>query len=545
MNMKKLLVFILLTAGSIQIYSQSTAQYINLGFGGAAKVSNNGMYVVGSNYPSPGFLWSESTGRINLGNTYTEAFGVSNNGIVAGSFIDTSLHAPNGNATLRAGYYDGSRWIALEGFPGYPVLDEMSYTYGYGISEDGSIIVGMHWLPTYKAEACYWDSVGSIHMLGRTGGGSSRANDVAKTNNGFRIVGWDGEALGPGRRAFYWDPTPHFMGGYDTSYPDGECNGLNTDGSTLVGGSTGALFSWTDAGGMNWFNTTYLNGASYAKDISDNGIIVGQVSPSVGAYRAFIKRPEWSDIMLLKDYLVDSLGITEASDWLASFANSISADGLTIIGTAYPSSGGPIAYVIKFTDPLPVELSSFTASYENNVVNLNWITSTETNNQGFDIEKKNQNSEWTKIGFVPGKGSTTEINNYNFVDNSTTAGKISYRLKQIDFNGSFEYSNTIEVDVNPVNEFSLSQNYPNPFNPSTKISYTIPQSTNVKLSVFNTLGEKITELVNKTQDAGTYDIQFDASGLTSGIYFYRLEAGDPSSGSGQSFVSTQKMSLIK
>ena len=135
----------------------------------------------------------------------------------------------------------------------------MNYNYGFGISADGSMIVGMHWLPTYRAEAVYWDSQRQIHLLGRTGNLSSRANDVAVTSNGFVIVGWDGLLNGPGRRAFYWDPTPHFMGGYDSSYPDGQCYGLNSDGTKIVGGSTGALFVWTEGQGMNWFNTSYLN----------------------------------------------------------------------------------------------------------------------------------------------------------------------------------------------------------------------------------------------------------------------------------------------
>jgi hypothetical protein len=208
-TMKKSLINLLFSTvfilSSSQLFAQTTAQYINLGFGGAAKASNNGLFVCGNNYPAPGFLWSESSGRITLGIGYTEAMGVSNNGIVVGSFTDSSLHAPNGNPTLRAGYFEGTRWMPLEGFPGYPVLDEMSYNYGYGISADGSILVGMQWLPTYRTEACYWDITG-LHMLGRTGGQSSNAFDVALTSTGFRIVGWDGLASGPDRRPFYWDP---------------------------------------------------------------------------------------------------------------------------------------------------------------------------------------------------------------------------------------------------------------------------------------------------------------------------------------------------
>ncbi len=537
-NLTILFVIIFIAVSTMQLSAQTNVQYFNLGFGGGAKVSDNGMYVCGNNYPAPAFLWSESTGRIDLGAiNYSEAFGVSNNGKVAGSFIDTSLHAPNGNPTLRAGLYDGTRWMPLEGYPGYPVLDEMSYNYGYGISADGSMIVGMQWLPTWKAEACYWDNTGAIHMLGRTGGGSSRANDVAVTDTGFVIVGWDGDASGPGRRAFYWDPVPHFMGGYDVSYPDGQCNGLNSDGSKIVGGSTGALFIWTAGQGMNWFNTSYLNSGSYTKDISDNDIVVGYVSLGVGNYHGFIKRPEWSDILLIENYLVDSLGIAEASDWLNSFVNSISADGLTITGTAYPISGGPIAYVLKFSDPLPVELTSFAASFNNNQVVLNWSTSTELNNQGFVVERKTENSVWSSIGFAAGYNTTTETHNYQFIDNEISSNKYYYRLKQTDFDGTFEYSNVVEIDINTINEFSLNQNYPNPFNPSTKISFTIAQNSNVKLSVFNMLGEKLAELLNEVKSAGTYDINFDGNGLSSGMYLYRLEA--------DGFISTKKMTLIK
>ncbi len=532
-----LFTIIVLSFTSAQLSAQTTAQFFNLGFGGAARVSNNGMYVCGNNYPAPGFIWSEFSGRIELGNTYTEAMGVSNNGIVAGSFIDSSLLAPNGNPTMRAGFHDGRGWTALEGFPGYPVLDEMSYNYGYGISADGSMIVGMHWLPIWRTEACYWDSTGAIHMLGRTGGGSSCAYDVARNSTGFIIAGWDGVEGGAGRRAFYWDPTPHFMGGYDSSYPDGQALGLNSDGSKIVGGSTGVPFVWSQPTGMEWITTAYFSSATYAKEISDNGIIVGYVSLGVGNYHGFIKKPEWSDILLIENYLVDSLGITEASDWLRSFANSISADGSTIVGTAYPISGGPIAYVVKLSNPVPVELSSFAASFSNNQVLLNWSTSSELNNQGFVVERKTENAEWSSIGFVTGYNTTTETHNYNFVDNEIRANKYFYRLKQVDFDGTAEYSDEVEVDINTVTEFSLNQNYPNPFNPSTKISFTIPHNANVKLSIYNAIGEKIAELMNEVKSAGTYDVDFNASELSSGVYLYRLEAGE--------FIQTRKMSLMK
>lgn len=530
-------VFSLFIILSVHLSAQSTAEFIDLGPGGAAKISNNGIYVCGNNFPAPAFLWSETTGRINLGTiNYSEAFGVSDNGIVAGSFIDSNLIAPNGDPTLRAGKYQNGVWDSLPGYPGYPVLDKMSYNYGYGISADGSIIVGMHWLPIWRTEACYWDSSG-IHMLGRTGGQSSNANDVAITASGFIITGWDGVQNGPDRRAFYWDPAPHFMGGYDTTYPVGQSLGLNSDGSKIVGGSAGAPFVWSQSTGMEWITTDYLNFASYAKDISDNDIIVGYVSLGVGNFQAFIKRPEWEDILFLKDYMIDSLGITGISDWYFPFANSISADGLTIVGTAYPLGAGPNAYVVKLPDIVPVELTSFTATYLGNIVELNWSTATETNNLGFEVERKMNNSDWTQIGFVNGKGTSTEPSFYSYIDNSIVPNKYNYRLKQQDFDGSFTYSNEIEVDVNPVSEFSLNQNYPNPFNPSTTFEFIIPETALVDLSIYNMLGEKVATLVNDVLEEGNHKVEFNAAHLSSGVYLVKMSAG--------TFSKVIKINLLK
>lgn len=536
MNINWLSVLILISfAGSIP--TQGQARFIDLGPGGGAKTSNNGVFVCGNNYPSAGFLWSENSGRVNLGTGYTEAMGVSDDGIVAGSYLDLNLPDPNGNPTFRGGYYQNGQWNPLPGYPGYPILDSMSFTYADGISADGSIIVGMQWVPGYKAEAVYWDASRGINLLGRTGGGSSRAMDAAVNNNGFIIAGWDGESMGPGRRAFYWDPQPHFMGGYDSTYLDGECRGLNSDGSKIVGGSVGVPFVWSAETGMQWITTAYAGNASYATEISDNDIIVGYVSPSMGNFQAFIKKPGWSDIMFFKDYLIDSLGITGISDWYFPFANSISADGLTIAGTAYPLSGGPHAYVIKIDNPVPVEMISFTADCINGEAVLRWSTSTETNNYGFELQRKTESSSWSRISFIPGHGTTTTPSFYSFNDNSTGRGKYLYRLKQSDLDGSFSYSNVIDVDINKPSDFSLKQNYPNPFNPVTRIDFSIPQNSFVNLSVYNVLGEKVFTLINEIKSEGHHSVDFNASELTSGIYVYRLQAG--------SSVSVKKMTLIK
>jgi len=186
---------------------------------------------------------------------------------------------------------------------------------------------------------------------------------------------------------------------------------------------------------------------------------------------------------------------------------------------------------------VPVELVSFTSSIINNTVKLNWITATELNNSGFDIEKSIDNTNWNKIGFVIGNGTSTEVHNYSFADQTPFVGKSYYRLKQIDFDGTSEYSNTIEVTYGAVTDFALEQNYPNPFNPVTKIKYSIKEKGNVELKVFDMLGSEIATLVNEEQNVGHHEVNFDASALSSGVYLYTITSG--------SFMQTRKMLLMK
>ncbi len=194
---------------------------------------------------------------------------------------------------------------------------------------------------------------------------------------------------------------------------------------------------------------------------------------------------------------------------------------------------------------VPVELVSFNGSFFNNYVQLNWTTASENNNKGFEVEKSvgnNQSvvSSWETIGFVSGLGTTTEKQDYSFADNNLSSGKSFYRLKQIDFDGTFEYSNTIEINATLPNEFVLYQNYPNPFNPSTVISYQLSASRNVTLKIYDVLGNEVATLINNEwKEAGYYNYPFSIINyqLPSGIYFYRLQSGE--------FISTKKLVLMK
>lgn len=195
--------------------------------------------------------------------------------------------------------------------------------------------------------------------------------------------------------------------------------------------------------------------------------------------------------------------------------------------------------IIKgYVDPaIPVEMVSFNASVSGNSVNLTWKTATEINNKGFDVERKYDGETWNKIAFVAGKGTTTETMVYSYSDNNLKKGNISYRLKQIDFDGSFEYSNIVELEVGAPDKFELAQNYPNPFNPVTLIKYSLAAKSKVELKIYNILGKEVAKLVNEIQDAGSYEVRFNAANLSSGVYFYELNAG--------SFNSKKKMVLLK
>ncbi|OGU81155.1 MAG: hypothetical protein A2W11_04650 [Ignavibacteria bacterium RBG_16_35_7] len=190
-----------------------------------------------------------------------------------------------------------------------------------------------------------------------------------------------------------------------------------------------------------------------------------------------------------------------------------------------------------------VELVSFNASVVNKDVTLNWKTATEINNAGFEIQRKryegvNINTGWNAIGFVEGNGTTTAQSDYAFFDGDITAGKYYYRLKQVDYDGSYEYSAVVEVEVNGLPyQFSLEQNYPNPFNPTTTFEFQIANSGFVNLKIFDILGNEVETLVNEEKEPGSYKIKYDANHLASGVYYYKLAANG--------FTDTKKFILLK
>jgi len=190
-----------------------------------------------------------------------------------------------------------------------------------------------------------------------------------------------------------------------------------------------------------------------------------------------------------------------------------------------------------FVEPIvPVELINFTADVTNGKITLSWTTATELNNQGFEIQRSTDNNIFNTIGFVKGNGTTTQNHDYNFVDEYIN-GKVYYRLKQVDYNGSYNYSNVIEATGISISQMELEQNYPNPFNPATTINYKLSNDGYVSLKIFNSLGEEVTKLVNEFQKAGNHKIVFDGKELPSGMYVYKLTSGN--------YTESKKMLLLK
>ena len=256
-------------------------------------------------------------------------------------------------------------------------------------------------------------------------------------------------------------------------------------------------------------------------------------------------------------YLRDIFFLDFNTGWSVGYNGTIihSIDGGNI-WTPQQSNTSNNLYAVQFINPeigwtvggngtilktinggIPVELINFSVKVNETEVILDWITATEINNSGFEIERRNVGQEWLSVGFVAGHGTISEKQIYQFKDRPEEEGCYDYRLKQIDFDGTFEYSNEVSVEYTPEFSFALEQNYPNPFNPNTKIKYSIPQNDFVTLSVFNSLGERVALLEEGMKEAGNYEIEFNGNNLPSGIYFYTLNSGE--------FKQTKKLIILK
>jgi photosystem II stability/assembly factor-like uncharacterized protein len=421
---------------------------------------------------------------------------------------NTGIIVGDGGLILRT-TNGGSSWTTIVVTDIYDRLLSVSFSGAYGIigGESQTIIYstnsGVSW--TVSQTGYFGGGFWGVQMLNSTTGFVAGQNSISAPLTGKSTDGganWNFST-------FYFQSNEGRC--EDVHFFDAN-NGI-VSGSTWIGG--GAISRTTD-GGSNWTTTLFTN------------VLEGMDFPMASTGYAV----GWSGSII---YTTDSGNTwTEQTTSPSNYYSDISFIPNTLTGVVVGTGGTMLR-----TDNggLPVELSSFAASVNNKNVLLNWTTATEINNSGFNAERKSTSTEWQEIGFVPGFGTTTEPHSYSFNDAGLNSGTFTYRLRQVDFDGSFEYSNEVEVEiVNPV-EYALAQNYPNPFNPSTRIEFTLPNNEMVNVSVYSSLGEKVTELVNGELTAGQHSVDFNAQGLASGIYIVKMNAGN--------FTDTRKMSLMK
>jgi len=309
-----------------------------------------------------------------------------------------------------------------------------------------------------------------------------------------------------------------------------------TDAMHGMAGSNGSNIMKTSDGGVTWQAANLPPITTFAA-INFNGLKDGS-----NTIRLILT--DASAIYYI--YKTTDFGSTYTEEAIPSPAMSSGLQHMVFLDANLGYAGGGAGVFLKYVGIVPVELTSFTAEASSGRIVLNWNTATETNNRGFEIERRIINGDnkgtWNFIGFKQGRGTTTAQQEYSFTDDieNIRATSIAYRLKQVDFNGNSEYSDEVLVNNLVPLEYNLSQNFPNPFNPATVIDYALPENSFVSLKVYNSLGQEVSNLVNENKQAGTYHVNFNASGLPSGVYYYILRAGN-----NNEFVKTNKMVLLK
>ena len=459
------------------------------------------------------------------------------------------------------GYIAGGTWI------GGPVYE----TTNGGVSWFGIPNFPINLFTTSLASLIFTDS-----LKGFAGGAPCRivkTTDAGLTWNSANRTGL-ADTIGQIRKFFFINPSTGWSvtsrGGILKTIDGGDNWFAQLNAPLSIGFSSinlvDSLYGWTANsdrpfktidGGVNWIQQIDIN-IGQSRDVFFIDYQNGFLLESNKLYKTTDGGFTWIQYQNLTGFSIAKLSIYRDStifiigyktyrsinggeNWFEfTELNGIRITGLSLLNSGSGFAVGELGLIIKYYDSayVPVELTSFYSEILNNKVILNWLTASETNNLGFEIEKSKSGSQvWQRLGFVQGNGTTTKEHAYSYIDFINETGNYFYRLKQVDYDGSFEYSNIILVYINSPSRFSLSQNFPNPFNNSTNISYQIPNDELVSLKVYDVLGNEVKNIMTKNQKAGYYIIKFSASDLSSGIYFYTLTAGEHS--------STKKLILLK
>src|SRR5690554_963977 len=534
--MKKIIIFLMVV--TVNIFSQTNPEWIVIDTSNSLIPSNHVEEIVIDNLNRKWISLYEK-GILKIENDNWSIFNTSNSNIPSNYFnsinVDNEVNFWGGTGSFLT-KFDGANWF-LYGIPdstppGHSissiVFDSLNNV--WFLKNLNAPISSPHYLIEFSE-----DSIWTTHAALNTANG--RRQLLIDNNQTFWIG--DGEGL-------------YFYSGDSLHYIQPQAGPLGLYVTDIKKDSSGDI--WLAIGLAGWGNLIKYDGNSYSgfppvataiEFDSEGNLWIGTESFTFEAEIIKYDGANWTTYNTSNSQMPATNKITDLA--FDSFGNlwicTIDA-GLLIF-----NENGIV----------PVELVSFSANVEMNNVNLNWVTSTEANNRGFEIEKRNNDGRWKMedgkfirqsvnedgwdvISFVEGKGTTTEQQFYSYIDENLSAGKYQYRLKQIDFDGTYEYSNIVEAEINQPLEFSLSQNYPNPFNPITKIKYTVPQDEireikNVRLIVYDVLGNQVATLVNEEQHPGIYEVEFDGSNLSSGVYYYSLEAGN--------FRDIKKLILLK
>ncbi|MCK6614649.1 MAG: T9SS type A sorting domain-containing protein [Ignavibacteriaceae bacterium] len=499
--------------GALQ--SLGTNIYIGGRFSSAGVVNDVGNIVT----------WNGSAfSSLGLGvNSHVNAITTYNGNIVATGNFDEA----GGGSAFRIALWNGESWNALGGGisgEGNALASDGTNLYvGGAFSNAGGNLVNY----VAKWNGSSWSDLGS--------GTNGKVYAIAVINGEVIVAGEFTQAGGLDIPYIAkWNGTTWSSVG---SGLGGKVNVLKVSGNDLYAGGafSGYISKWN---GVTWSTLGDGPGAEVnAIEVSGADVYVG--TSTVRKYSSGV----WTTLEAGPNSTVYALGINTSA-------------GEMYVGGIFQTVGEQSASrIVKFTDPdnpLPVELTSFSAKRVSGGVELRWATATEVNNYGFEIERAAavetmhasslQERKWENIDFVPGHGNSNSPKQYIYRDNNSRANQgYIYRLKQVDSDGSFSYSGELYVSAGAPASFELKQNFPNPFNPVTMISYTLPSSGIVQLKIYNTTGEEVAALVNEIQEAGSYQISFNGSGLASGTYLYRITV---TSDAGV-YTQSRKMIILK